>query len=67
MKRTVMQKVVDRICVDSDYLYEWISGGEVEWKEDLTDLMVFLTEAKEKGFCVEHGCYSYSDKMRIIK
>lgn len=66
MKRIAMQKVVDRICVETDYLYEWIRHGEAEWKEDYRDLMSFLKEADEKGFNVERGCYSYKDKIAIL-
>lgn len=67
MKRTAMQRVVDCICVESDYYYEWISHGDMEWVKPLKDLMDFLTEADEKGFNVNNGIYKYADKLNVIK
>lgn len=67
MKRTAMQRVVNCICVESDYYYEWIKHGEVEWIKPLKDLMDFLTEAAKKGLNVDNGIYKYTDKLRVIK
>lgn len=67
MKRTAMQRVVDCICVKSDYYYEWIGHGEVEWVKPLKDLVDFLTEADKKGFNVNRGTYKYTDKLNVIK
>lgn len=67
MKRTAMQRVVNCICVESDYYYEWVSRGEMEWLEPLRDLMDFLAEADKKGLNVNNGTYEYTDKLNIIK
>lgn len=67
MKRIAMQRVVNCICVESDYYYEWIGRGETEWVEPLRDLMDFLTEANKKGFNVDNGIYKYTDKLNVIK
>lgn len=67
MKRTAMQRVVDCICVESDYYYEWIGRGEIEWVKPLKDLVDFLTEADEKGFNVNNSIYKYTDKLAVIR
>lgn len=53
--------------MESDFYYEWISHGEVEWIKPLKDLMDFLTEADKKGFNVNNCAYKYADKMDVIK
>lgn len=67
MKRTAMQTVVNKICVETDFYYEWLNHGEKEWVSDFTDLMTFLKEAKDKGFNVDNGIYSYEDKVKLLK
>ena len=69
MKRMQMQKVVDYVNVQSDYLWEFINDkstspkDRAEFLNDLNSLCSFMLEAREKGFNVDNSCYPLDKKL----
>lgn len=69
MKRMQMQKVVDYVNVQSDYLWEFINDestspkDRAEFLNDLNSLCNFMLEAREKGFNVDNSCYPLDKKV----
>lgn len=72
MKRIQMQKVVDYVNVQSDYLWEFINDkntspeDKTEFLNDLNSLCSFMLEAREKGFNVDNSCYALDKKMAML-